>query len=158
MNSRRAAAALLLAAAAPCFGCGGGPGVPAPVAPPAGPVSPAADRLVLLRGGSEQALAPAAAQALAADLLAALAACGDRDRRLLSEDDWAAALRGDALHLLLAAPRELAAGPGPPRRASELLAPLDGRGWILARDGDVLYSPFLGAPAELWARLRAAAG
>jgi len=155
---RRAAAAFLLAAAAPLLGgCGGGADRPAPAVPPLpGPARPAHDRLAVLRDGRERPLDDATAAALAADLLAALAACTDRERRLQTEADWSEALEGDAVHLALAEPRVLTVGGGPARRATDVLAPLDGSGRILVRDGGTLFSPFTGAPRELLARLEAA--
>jgi hypothetical protein len=97
------------------------------------------------------------ADALREEALALLRGCTDRERRLVTEDDWIAGrVAGSVLELRFDPPVEVDVAGRPGLRVSALLLRLDEPARALARDGDVLYSTFTGCDATRLASLRAA--
>lgn len=137
--------------------------LPAVGAPPAGaapgPAATAAPAVRVLRRGKALDLAPPARAALVAEAEALFASCTDRDRRSIEDEDWASARAAGAVEFEYASAVELASAARGPTRVSALLVPVDGGAFaemVLARDGDTIWSPFLGGDAARRAAVRAA--
>ena len=95
---------------------------------------------------------------LRAEALALMQSCGDRERREVTEEDWAEARQaGPALEIRFdsAVAVDISGRPGLP--VSALLVDFATPARVLARDGDVLYSSFTACDPHRLSALLAAA-